>query len=40
MYLAGEPEHDQDIVPVEVLTLVGVTVMVTAAPVLVLVASP
>ena len=40
MYFAGEPAQDQDKVPVLVLTLVGTTVIVTAWPVLVPVASP
>ena len=40
MYFAGEPAQDHDKVPVLVLTLVGTTVIVTAWPVLVPVASP
>ena len=40
MYFAGVPAHDQDMVPLAVLMLVGTTVRVTAAPVLVDVAAP
>lgn len=40
MYFAGVPAHDQDSVPVVELMLVGTTVIVTAWPVLVLVAAP